>query len=1011
MKNLRLTEQKGIAQIFLLVGMLLVAISMPLATKLVQQNQENRSNAAVQTCTSSRNGYYSCDGKTLRKCSNSGGWGNYHVATCKTEASCYASGKTGYCKEVYVCVNGWSEFWAKSNTNQQKTTSTQCLSLGCNTATGKCNETNPNTKANGECGSAHLVSTDTKPTSGLCKTNYGGADVTKSSSDTTKSWIWSCWGTGGGSAVPCWTKTPSTKCTSYTYSAWSTCTNGKQTRTVTGKTPSDCSESAAGSATKVTSQDCTTLPTCSSKGGVCIGNVRTCTDVEGGTVVSGTNCSGTTPVCCKEKETPTKCTSYTYSAWSTCTNGKQTRTVTGKTPSNCSEGAAGSATKVTSQDCTTKVSCTSKGGACIGGVKTCTEAEGGTVISGTDCSGNTPVCCAVSSCTSGGKKIVNGGHVCQKAGDHSVEYVCTNGSLKVYEACVEVNGVSVGCTSDGTTCSANKSKNGSCNSTYNGGSFTYDKFPVSSPSLLCSTGSPMLTDGVANDGKWNWECRNIGANGVAIANTGVKCSATKVASATKNECEKSGGQCMTSSGGMTSGITCSLNGVANSGKTILTGGCTTGNVCCLPASVKQDGVCVTYSSNTAYPRIDSTCVSGVVEWIDSKATDGQFEWKCNGISGGSPSGTCTAKSKVDGSGIGSPSTNSSACKAKGGVCAAYSTVLKAGASCQVTGYKKVGSVVTGLCSGDSKTVCCTGITTPVNPNPPVDPVTPTVDPVTPPVTTVPSTNIILNPTTVTLMVGETKAIVATLEPSNSTDTVAWTSNNSAIAAVSTGGVITGASSGTAVITATTTSGKTATVNVTINPAAAGSAQISFKFAFFGIQPGAACISSLENLNIEVANVPTGVHESGLSAVFAKLDDDQVDTNGNQIFQVTALSLDATKFGSVNNANYIKIKGPFHLRRRMCADGQTSKVPETTTCDIDLTRTDGYIYDFSKYTLLSGDINKDGIVNGADFGLVKSSLDSDDSVSCGRQGDLNMDGVINGVDAQIIKITLLERDDE
>ena len=43
----------------------------------------------------------------------------------------------------------------------------------------------------------------------------------------------------------------------------------------------------------------TSKPSCASKGGACVGSLRTCTIGEGGTVVSGTSCSGSTPVCCR----------------------------------------------------------------------------------------------------------------------------------------------------------------------------------------------------------------------------------------------------------------------------------------------------------------------------------------------------------------------------------------------------------------------------------------------------------------------------------------------------------------------------------------------------------------------------------------------------------------------------------------------------------------------------------------------------------------------------------------
>lgn len=86
-------------------------------------------------------------------------------------------------------------------------------------------------------------------------------------------------------------------CTSFTYSAWSTCINGTQTRTVTSSSPTGCT-----GGNPILTQSCTP--------------------------------SGTT------------CTSFTYSKWSACVNGTRTRTVTASTPAGCSGG-----TPVISQTC------------------------------------------------------------------------------------------------------------------------------------------------------------------------------------------------------------------------------------------------------------------------------------------------------------------------------------------------------------------------------------------------------------------------------------------------------------------------------------------------------------------------------------------------------------------------------------------------------------------------------------------------------------------------------------
>ena len=79
------------------------------------------------------------------------------------------------------------------------------------------------------------------------------------------------------------------------------------------------------------------------------------------------------------------------------------------------------------------------------------------------------------------------------------------------------------------------------------------------------------------------------------------------------------------------------------------------------------------------------------------------------------------------------------------------------------------------------------------------------------------TGVTLNMTTASVNVGATQALVATVAPANATNrAVAWSSNNTAVATVSTLGVVTGVSTGNATITVTTVDGGfTATSNVTV----------------------------------------------------------------------------------------------------------------------------------------------------------------------------------------------------
>ena len=79
-----------------------------------------------------------------------------------------------------------------------------------------------------------------------------------------------------------------------------------------------------------------------------------------------------------------------------------------------------------------------------------------------------------------------------------------------------------------------------------------------------------------------------------------------------------------------------------------------------------------------------------------------------------------------------------------------------------------------------------------------------------------ATSVSLNKTSLTLEIGESETLAATVLPSNATDkSVTWTSSAQSVATVASG-KITAIGSGTATITATTSNGKKATCSVTVN---------------------------------------------------------------------------------------------------------------------------------------------------------------------------------------------------
>ena len=83
---------------------------------------------------------------------------------------------------------------------------------------------------------------------------------------------------------------------------------------------------------------------------------------------------------------------------------------------------------------------------------------------------------------------------------------------------------------------------------------------------------------------------------------------------------------------------------------------------------------------------------------------------------------------------------------------------------------------------------------------------------------IPVTEVRLSESTVGIVEGSTYKLTATVLPENTTDSknVSWSSSNSEVAIVDANGTVTAKSAGTAVITAITENGKTASCTVTVN---------------------------------------------------------------------------------------------------------------------------------------------------------------------------------------------------
>jgi len=1007
MKQIRFLKQKGISQIFLLVSMLVVAVSLPIATKLVQQNQENRSQAAITvggSCNSITDTQKKCSGSTVVECirqyASPAKW--VTVETCRNGCS---NGKCNSLCSVgsYRC-NGTTQLQKCSNSSNALSAKdgwvvwsndTYCPSIGkvCKTVSGVAG-----------CYDDTIASVCT-PNQKRCKT--GSTTVSQTCNSTGTAWVDST--------------CPSGKVCS-SGSCFTSCSGSG------GRCSSSSSDCTAGVLYVPGASDClgqfcckkATVPVCTANTYKCDGrNLMVCKSDGSGWSLSrecgiDQTCNATTKTC---NAKVVACTSFTYSAWGNCINGTQTRTVATRSPSGCTGGNPD-----TSRSCKSAQCGSYNGSTSVTRSPNGTEAcyEGGISFSdSTAASGYYRWTCTG----------VGTGNVVSCSAKKYVAPTCSATSCSACSATQCRN--TTGCYFDGTT-GICKQRTSGCSSSNCG----------ACPNLECSsTYGCYLVNGVCTKVGNTTPSGNCSSQNCRGCTTKSNCTAVqdgKCAWDAQNFCRPANsctdkvpnGACRPSCGSNEQ-----ISTVPNSSADCRIGG---SGYCCVPkTSTKINGACKTYPNgvNDTTTKNSDWCTAGTVYWTDVAGTDGVYNWRCDGANGGT-NATCSARRLFNG------------CPTSGLVAGNYLSLgsyacgIKSGETdvrykCEENGKApvRVGRCPdmcrNGVCVGGS-----TGGTT-VTPEPG-------------------QTSLILSATKVELYPGEKQLITAEVLPSG--QVTGWISSDSAIATVD-NGMITAIAPGEAVVTVTDSNKNTATVEVTVktdeldctNPAgkhndrlcfvdtkeiktcvngvwsnpvaceygckegsnicnsAPTKSEVSFKITFDGVRPNAECISVLDQVDVEVANVPTNKYQGNLKSNFS-LTEGEVDSRNNQVFQVNNLVLNAETFDGVNNFNYIRVKGPFHLKRRMCQDNQNGKVPEHVACDISLEKSDK-VYNFKNYTLLAGDTNRDGVINTVDRSFVKSKFNPSAEVSCGREGDLNLDGVVNSIDMDLVKHSLSEIDDE
>jgi uncharacterized protein YjdB len=152
--------------------------------------------------------------------------------------------------------------------------------------------------------------------------------------------------------------------------------------------------------------------------------------------------------------------------------------------------------------------------------------------------------------------------------------------------------------------------------------------------------------------------------------------------------------------------------------------------------------------------------------------------------------------------------------------------------------------------------------------------------------TIPVTSVILNKNTLSLAVGNSETLIATIAPYNaSNQSVSWSSSNSTVAAVSQSGAVSASSVGSTTITVTTADGnKTATCTVSVSASAVSVSSVSLNKPTASITAGSSerLIASItpstatnqnltwESSNTAVATVSASGDVTGVAAGIATI---------------------------------------------------------------------------------------------------------------------------------------------
>lgn len=189
-----------------------------------------------------------------------------------------------------------------------------------------------------------------------------------------------------------------------------------------------------------------------------------------------------------------------------------------------------------------------------------------------------------------------------------------------------------------------------------------------------------------------------------------------------------------------------------------------------------------------------------------------------------------------------------------------------------------------------------------------------------------------------------------------------------------------------------------TAVATISPAKA----ISFEVVLAGVKDYSKCLG--EN-KVDVILLKDNVRKEYKNV--SLVETGKKTTKNERIFLVDKLNI--ADFGESTGVA-IFVKGPRHMQMKFGINGQDDVYNKSGG---ELAINNSMVFDFSKYPILAGDVNRDGLVDGVDFVEVKKRASAFEQVDEGQYNSYDLDGscVVNNQDVVLLVQALNEKYDQ